>query len=491
MFDLNAPFATTHSLRRDYAKGIIELALRWWPALLTTADRARITPPFDGGIRNWRRRPDYDHDRYRDGNDPLGFDWENYTMGGLARGRSTYDFSHRDFVRVKEEVLWRIHDLGYSLERFGGIDAEIARSRYLRSPEPIKPERYGKKYSWIAFYELWGFRSDAGLLNVEAWRSVGPHPEYVDIDPSFPDGPDSKDILDVDILGKRYPDAVKWVNDGPIPSVSKWFVCRDRHNPKNQWLLAHGGRYKHGREVERTGHLRVRALFVAEADLARLKRFLKSKRKDFGLERDTQEIAGFFAGEFPWHRGIPYAETESARVPTGRRRIKSPRMPIIVISLGKEEIQIGGEKESTWRYETTYESVELVPLAQRNVFGERSALERPPGLVPSKQVAEFAGMWMGLPTWNMIDVRGKPASFAFSVPETMNSGSSLFVRKDIVQAYTKQTKSLVIWVVSGERQRLTSSGNNAGYKQYLQVFLMGRRRIEKLFEARDRLALGV
>jgi len=38
----------------------------------------------------------------RKGNDPLGFDWENYTMGSLAIGRSTYDFSHRDFLRVKE-----------------------------------------------------------------------------------------------------------------------------------------------------------------------------------------------------------------------------------------------------------------------------------------------------------------------------------------------------------------------------------------------------
>lgn len=33
-------------------------------------------------------------------------------MGGLARGRSTYDYNHPDFLRMKEEVLWRIHDLG-------------------------------------------------------------------------------------------------------------------------------------------------------------------------------------------------------------------------------------------------------------------------------------------------------------------------------------------------------------------------------------------
>jgi hypothetical protein len=148
MFGENAPFATTHSLRRDYAKSIIELALLWRPGLLTSTEKTRIKRPFTGGIRNWRRRPDHDAGMYRGGNDPLGFDWENYTMGALARGRSTYDFDHPDFVRVKEEVLWRIHDLGYSLARFGEIDARISGAQHFRRPEPAKPERYGKKYSW-------------------------------------------------------------------------------------------------------------------------------------------------------------------------------------------------------------------------------------------------------------------------------------------------------------------------------------------------------
>jgi hypothetical protein len=84
----------------------------------------------------------------------------------------------------------------------------------------------------------------------------------------------------------------------------------------------------------------------------------------------------------------------------------------------------------------------------------------------------------------MIDARGKRASFALNFPGTWYSGSSLLVRQDIIQAYMKHTNSNLIWVVSGERQRLSSSGMNAAYKQYLQVFLMGRRNIEKLFEAR-------
>ena len=95
-------------------------------------------------------------------------------------------------------------------------------------------------------------------------------------------------------------------------------------------------------------------------------------------------------------------------------------------------------------------------------------------------------MWLELPAWNMIDSRGKRASLAYDAPGTWYSGSSLLVREDIIQAYMKHTNSNLIWVASGERQRLSSSGMNAAYKQYSQVFLMDRRNIEKLFEVRDR-----
>ena len=81
----------------------------------------------------------------------------------------------------KEEVLWRIHDLGYSLARFGEVDALIARSRNFRRDEPDRADRYGKKYSWIAFFELWGLRSDAGLLEERPWKDSEPHPERIDI----------------------------------------------------------------------------------------------------------------------------------------------------------------------------------------------------------------------------------------------------------------------------------------------------------------------
>jgi hypothetical protein len=133
------------------------------------------------------------------------------------------------------------------------------------------------------------------------------------------------------------------VSHGPIPPVRKWLVCGNRQFKKDRWVLAYGGVHAHGREVGRTGYVRVRAHFMAEADLAKLKLFLRSRKAEFENERDAREIEGFFAGEFPWQKRIPYAQPESVRFPVGRRKVAIPRTPLIVLSLGERKIRIGGE----------------------------------------------------------------------------------------------------------------------------------------------------
>ena len=65
------------------------------------------------------------------------------------------------------------------------MDCNQINWNYNRSADGGKTDRYGKKYSWIAFYELAGLRQDKNLL-----------PDYyddlrisdADIDPSFPVG---------------------------------------------------------------------------------------------------------------------------------------------------------------------------------------------------------------------------------------------------------------------------------------------------------------
>ena len=56
-----------------------------------------------------------------------------------------------DVRAMQRYVLWRVFDLGWTIERFGYFDSfTIGYS----GREPNKPERMGKKYQWIAYHEI-------------------------------------------------------------------------------------------------------------------------------------------------------------------------------------------------------------------------------------------------------------------------------------------------------------------------------------------------
>lgn len=58
---------------------------------------------------------------------------------------------------MQRYILWRVFDLGWTVERFGHFDLFV---NFQRSRESKKPERIGKKYQWIAYREFLAYLSD-------------------------------------------------------------------------------------------------------------------------------------------------------------------------------------------------------------------------------------------------------------------------------------------------------------------------------------------
>ena len=251
MFKPKAQHSTTHILARDYARRTIDIALIHHPDLLTDDERKHITPPFiQGGIRKWGEGKDRNEGEYRDGNAPLGMDFENYTLGGLVKDRGPYDFEHDEYKHVRANIFWRIYDLGYSLERFGEIDKRLARDnlRYGRSADGRKTDRYGKKYSWIAYYELAGLRQDKNLL-----------PDYyddpripdIDIDPSFPIGQREYNLVKEDFLGDRKISVEEWILKSDPPDVTPYLKVDGLCGEGGSWVLLEGSL---GQKDDQIGH---------------------------------------------------------------------------------------------------------------------------------------------------------------------------------------------------------------------------------------------
>jgi hypothetical protein len=112
MFAEGAPVGTTHSLMREYAARIIEIASLHNIDLFSSAELQRSKPPFtNGGLRKWGEC-EISKEEHHGLDSPFYMDFENYTLGSLVPGRGNYDYEHEGYQKVRAQVLWRVKELG-------------------------------------------------------------------------------------------------------------------------------------------------------------------------------------------------------------------------------------------------------------------------------------------------------------------------------------------------------------------------------------------
>ena len=204
-------YVYTHVLLRDYAREVIEYCVH--KGLATKIDLKKIRPPYksewpseiptDEDITTYLY--DYKSDDFKDyywsQNDIV---WSMQTEYSRLRYGSYGDFGRYVFQAafsnwsdldprdLSNIAVKRVFELGYDVEKHGRYDLQML--RYGTSGrEADKPERIGKKYQWIAFYELLAKASDNFKMSDplsrrdrNTVRYKGPWEPYVrDIDPTI------------------------------------------------------------------------------------------------------------------------------------------------------------------------------------------------------------------------------------------------------------------------------------------------------------------
>jgi hypothetical protein len=168
---------TPHLLARDYARGIIELTNHQVESC--TVDLDKVRPPYDSSfsidvptseeLRKQvnERLEDVDTElesRFWIGLSGSGFegagfsDFARYIVGTNHDSSHVhgYDFSGAEALRW---ITKRVFDLGWHPDYFGDFDHYLNRwSNHGRGTR--KPERFSKKYQWIAYYELVAWITD-------------------------------------------------------------------------------------------------------------------------------------------------------------------------------------------------------------------------------------------------------------------------------------------------------------------------------------------
>jgi len=436
LFARDAKHGTTHILSRDYAHRTIELALMLHPTLLSAPAKKLVKPPFRfGGIRRWKETDDRDEEKYREGDAPLHMDFANYTIGRLVRGRGNYDNSHLEYQRVKRQILRRIYDLGYKLETFSTIDREIARTGFYQEQpgrEAGKTERYGKKYSWIAFYEVAGYRQDHGLLDRD-----DPRISDADIDPSFPEYEESPKLFQPWI-----DDAIplqQWIRSGYKPPVEDRLVFPTVQRESGPWIILDA--FVNQSTPDKKISSIFSGLLVRSRDQATVARLLSSIEYPGNHEiPQAEDEYCTYAGEIPWAN-------------TWR-----PRQYPATIRSDRDETEIFVPvRDYSWE---SYHSQEN---RLRNVR------------FPSKELAQALGLYVRVPQLAIAEIgSARPAMLpVISGDPYRNHESVLLIRQDLLDQYLARNDQRLLLFVWGERranyQDLTDARTAEGHFELPEV----------------------
>lgn len=272
MFVRNAPNATTHLLSREYASCTLKLIAFHHPNSIPDLDQSVFLHPFlEMPRREWgcieKNEKEYSYN-----NSPFRMDFENYTIGYLIKDRGNYDYSHEGYKVARGNILWRINELGWSRDRFEKVEEliESQRSSYTRANRPLV-ERYGKKYSWIAYYELAGQLSDDDKLEY-----YGEGRFVVDIDPFFPDKVENSELGIHEFLSDESVATKDWILEAELPDLSNIIYLNEA---KQDWVILYGVVSEESKKLNRNFYCLIDTVFVSDQSLNQLQEHIADKRK--------------------------------------------------------------------------------------------------------------------------------------------------------------------------------------------------------------------
>ncbi|WP_444926939.1 hypothetical protein ACJJI4_02490 [Microbulbifer sp. TRSA002] len=272
MFVRNASCATTHLLAREYASCTLRMIVFNHSNLTQELNQSLFLHPFsEMPRREWGciKKDEEENSSY---NSPFRMDFENYTIGRLIKDRSNYNFSHEEYKVARCNILWRINDLGWSFDKFQKeenlIESYMRHSSHLRRPQI---ERYGKKYSWIAYYELAGQLSDESKLEY-----YGEFRFTTDIDPFHPSQIEYSELGVHEFLSDESIATKDWIQEEKLPDLSSIVEIKA---DGQDWVLLCGFNSEQSKKLDRNFYCSIDTAFVSEHCMSQLKIYMAEKRK--------------------------------------------------------------------------------------------------------------------------------------------------------------------------------------------------------------------
>lgn len=456
-------FVYPHVLLRDYAREVIEYSL--YLKLDLDLDVDKVRPPYKS---NWydsiptteeikEYELDYKDPGFKD------YHWSQHAIvssmqpeysdigmyGDFGRyvfqsGLSNWDV---DVQQLSNLAVKRIFELGYDLEKHGRFDRDT-NGRYNFSRSARKPERIGKKYQWIVFYELLARVADnfvmydnAYLKDKQESKYQGPWEPYVrDIDPSIlirNTRRDSTQKMDrwwlqgeYDQWAPRYEDWVKTTSDLPEPSQiihvndlcdRNWLVLEaypDWEEPVGIGI----DKYEHPHKYL---WYHIRSYIVKEEDFDAIVGWCGEKHFMGRWMPESRDMYQIFSREYYWSPAYksfqdPYWYGETWREISARTGNGGVGKAIVTA------------ETYLWEEEYDCSKDEVISF-----------------LKPAPELFEGLAMRFGVAEGELVNEEGECICFDPSVNNA--SPRSLLVRKDLLISFLQDSGLRMFWTVLGEK----------------------------------------
>ncbi|WP_429564722.1 hypothetical protein [Paraburkholderia sp. MM6662-R1] len=426
MFLPSAPSPTRHVLLRQNCLGIIALARRVEPTCIDAVALQYLSAPFADLPCPFGGPTPFSEQQIEEADDAaIGMDFGNYTIGSIVPGRHNYDFDHVEYRKTRRDIVERMLQLGYEPKAYEAVDSNKGSSSRARS-EKRKVDRYGKKYGWIAYFEMWGWRLDHNLLR--EWRSSD-RPSDTGIDPTFPGPVLSWDPSLPDLFSASPDEMRTWIQDGPAPDYGSLLHLSDVAGTTGEWLMLDGYIDGTANNNYRNVFTFVRAMFVKRADVELLMEVLGAMTNP-GNDAILQIPQHYYtyAGEMPFG-GPPDA-----------------------LNLSKGTSAAAPERADTPPYDEAVVSVQL-PVHQYAWESYHSELNNSNGAVlPCANICEAFGLRYCPGSWDLRDAHGAASLYReLGEGSTTLSGHVAYMRADVLRKYLDDTGQALVWMIWGER----------------------------------------
>jgi hypothetical protein len=463
-FEDNDP--TAHQLTRDYARGIIELIHSVDDSYDVNLEEVRL--PYDSSFSIDVPSPDTLREQVESVLEDSDTDLNTRFWWGLI-GSEFEGRGHSDFARYivgtnhspsnvhgydfsgDKALRWitkRVFDLGWKPDLFGTFDDFVSRT-YTGRMSNRKPERFSKKYQWIAYHELVSWITDnCDFSDSTVERPYnGPWTQFDrDVDPSVLDPEASSEVsLDEAVEYDCCIDEVgleEWISDHE--EFPELVSLLDISVNGERWLPLHSiykWRADEGEDsrLERDVFARIDTVVVN----SEMKRELVSWLQENWVVSDELESTPFHLGtftqtfwaEYPWH-------------------------PSVDDSWEEDSSSIRGAPIST-----TDTTVDLVWESEYDCTVD----EKYGTYAPSPPLAKLLDLEWVIDTKEFVQKGSNPVRIADvstseGLLDRVNSLSMLAANERVIGELEEEGLSLV-WIIQGEKRLLTDAATGTGMGQ--------------------------